>query len=214
MSIQVEKQQDFFTVVEERRSVRYYDPSVKISKEEIEEILKVAITSPSSSNLQPWRFLVINEQELQDKLLPIAYNQQQVADASAVIAVFGDLEWINEGERIYTSSFEAGYMTEEVKDAMINSVDTGYRKMSEDTLKKIVHIDGGLVSMQLMLAARAKGYDTVAMGGFDAVKFNEAFNVPASYENIMLIALGKAAKPGRPTVRLTVDEVTHWNAIK
>ncbi|HEY4430233.1 MAG TPA: nitroreductase family protein [Paenibacillus sp.] len=213
MSTQVEKQQDFFTVLEDRRSVRYYDPTVKISKEEIEDILKVAITSPSSSNLQPWRFLVIDEQELKDKLLPIAYNQQQIADASAVIAVFGDLEWFNEGEKIYTRSVEAGYMTDEVKTMMINSVDNGYRSMSEETLKKIVHVDGGLVSMQLMLAARAKGYDTVAMGGYDAVKLNEAFNVPVSYENIMLIALGKAAKPGRPTVRLSVDEVTHWNTI-
>jgi nitroreductase len=211
MSTQVEKQQEFFTVLEDRRSVRYYDPAVKISKEEIEDILKVAITSPSSSNLQPWRFLVIDEQDLKDKLLPIAYNQQQIADASAVIAVFGDLEWFNEGEKIYSRSVEAGFMTDEVKTMMINSVDNGYRSMSEETLKKIVHVDGGLVSMQLMLAARAKGYDTVAMGGYDAVKLNEAFNVPVSYENIMLIALGKAAKPGRPTVRLSVDEVMKWN---
>lgn len=211
MSTQVENQQDFFTVLEDRRSVRYYDPTVKISKEEIEDILKVAITSPSSSNLQPWRFLVIDEQDLKDKLLPIAYNQQQIADASAAIAVFGDLEWFNEGEKIYSRSVEAGFMTEEVKTMMINSVDNGYRSLSEETLKKIVHVDGGLVSMQLMLAARAKGYDTVAMGGYDAVKLNEAFNVPVSYENIMLIALGKAAKPGRPTVRLSVDEVTQWN---
>lgn len=214
MTTQAEKQQDFLSVLEGRRSVRYYDSSIKISKEEIEDILTTAILSPSSSNLQPWRFLVIDEEELKTKLLPIAYNQKQVADAAAVIAVFGDLEWINEGENIYTRSVEAGYMTEEIKAMMVNSVDNGYRSMSEDALKKIVHIDGGLVSMQLMLAARAKGYDTVAMGGYDAAKFNEAFDVPASYENIMLIALGKAAKPGRPTVRLSVDEVTHWNTFK
>lgn len=213
MSTQVENK-DFMTVLQERRSVRYYEPSFKIAKAEIEEILQAAIKSPSSSNLQPWRFLVIDNQELKEKLLPIAFNQQQVADSSAVIAVFGDLEWINKGEDIYTRSVEAGFMTEEVKQYMVGSIDNGYRKMPEERLKKIVHIDGGLVSMQLMLAARAKGYDTVAMGGYDAVKFNEAFNVPANYENIMLIALGKAAKEGRPTVRLGLNEVTHWNSFE
>ncbi|OPA79429.1 nitroreductase family protein [Paenibacillus selenitireducens] len=214
MSTSVDQKQDFFTVVHERHSVRYYDPSVQISKQELEDILQEATLAPSSSNLQPWRFLVIDEQALKEKLLPIAYNQQQVVDASAVIAVFGDMEWFNEGEKIYAKSVEAGYMSEAVKQQMVATVDNGYRNMDEARKKKIVHIDGGLISMQLMLVARAKGYDTVPMGGYDVAKFNEAFEIPAHYENIMLIALGKAAKPGHATVRLSVDEVTHWNTIK
>ena len=54
---------DFQTVIRERHSVRQYDPSVKIPREEMEEILKDAILAPSSSNLQPWRFLVIDDAE-------------------------------------------------------------------------------------------------------------------------------------------------------
>ncbi|WP_152395251.1 nitroreductase family protein [Paenibacillus guangzhouensis] len=214
MSTQVEQQQDFFKVLHERHSVRYYDPAVKISKQEIEELLQEAILAPSSSNLQPWRFLVIDDQDLKEKLLPIAYNQQQVVDAAAVIAVFGDMNWYHEGEKIYSRSVEAGHMSEDVKKQMMATVENGYDRMDEARKKKIVHIDGGLISMQLMLAARAKGYDTVPMGGYDAAKFNEMFDVPAHYENIMLIALGKAAKPGHPTVRLSVDEVTRWNSMK
>ncbi|WP_088547184.1 nitroreductase family protein [Paenibacillus aquistagni] len=211
MSVQVS--QDFHQVVKERHSVRYYDPSVKMTRAELEEILHEATLAPSSSNLQPWRFLVIEDQALKEKLLPIAFNQKQVVDASAVIAVFGDLKWYERGEQIYSASVDAGYMTEEVKQQFVGTAENVYRNMDEARKKSIVHIDGGLVSMQLMLSARARGYDTVPMGGFDGVKFKEAFNVPEHYENIMLIAIGKAAQPGRPTVRLPLDQIVSWNEL-
>ncbi|ETT65684.1 NAD(P)H nitroreductase [Paenibacillus sp. FSL H8-457] len=54
--------------------------------------MRQATLAPSAANLQPWRFLVIDSPELKQKLLPIASNQQQVVEASAVIAVLGDLE--------------------------------------------------------------------------------------------------------------------------
>lgn len=82
----------FFDVIRKRRSVRSYDPENKISREELTEILRQATLAPSAANLQPWRFLVIDSPALKQKLLPIAFNQQQLVEASAVIAVLGDLE--------------------------------------------------------------------------------------------------------------------------
>ncbi|TFE27191.1 nitroreductase family protein [Cohnella luojiensis] len=201
----------FEAVMRGRRSVRSYDPTFKISKEEMKELLGEAILAPSSSNVQPWRFLVIDSPELKEKLLPIAFNQQQVVEASAVIAVLGDREGYKLLDTIYTRAFEAGYIPEETKNAMVERSVGMYSSFPDEIARKIVHTDGGLVSMQLMLAAKAKGYDTVPMGGYDAAKFKEAFGVSERYIPIMLIAIGKAAKEGHPSVRLTVDEVTSWN---
>ncbi len=202
---------DFFTVAKERRSVRQYDPTVKISEEEIRELLEVATQAPSSSNLQPWRFLVIQDQAAKDELLPIANNQQQVVEASAVIAVLGDREGYKNAERIFGELVEMGRMTEELKNTYVNSITQGYGSFPAERLSKIAMIDGGLVSMQLMLAAKAKGYDTVPMGGFDQEKFVEAFRVPENFEPVMLIALGKGAKAGFEKSRLPLDEVLQWN---
>lgn len=201
----------FSEVIRERRSVRTYDPSFTISKEEMTELLEEAILAPSSSNLQPWRFLVIDDQALKEKLLPIAFNQQQVVEASAVIAVLGDLESYKLAEKIYNRAYEAGYMPEDTKKAFVERTVGMYSKLSKEAVTKIVSTDGGLISMQLMLAAKAKGYDTVPMGGYDAAKFVEAFGINERYVPVMLIAIGKASKPGHPTVRLTVDEITSWN---
>lgn len=72
-------------------------------------------------------------------------------------------------------------------------------------------IDGGLVAMQLMLAAKAKGFDTVPIGGFHPQKFVEAFHVPENLEPVMLICVGKAVKAGFEKVRLPLDDVLTWN---
>jgi len=204
---------DFQTVIRERHSVRQYDPSVKIPREELEEILKDAILAPSSSNLQPWRFLVIDDAERLKKLHPIANNQEHVLQASAVIAVLGDMKWYEKGQKIYSMAEEAGYMTEEVKQRFIYTAEQIYANMDTSVKESIVDVDAGLISMQLMLSARTRGYDTVPMGGYNKVQFMEEFKVPSHYRSVMLIAIGKAAAPGRPTVRLPLEDVAFWNEI-
>ncbi|MBC8079721.1 MAG: nitroreductase family protein [Gorillibacterium sp.] len=199
-------------VVEGRRSVRSYNPTFRIPREELHDLIKEATKAPSSSNLQPWRFLVIDDQALQEKLKPIAFNQQQVSDASAVIAVLGDIAAYKQAETISSRALKAGYITEEFKNRSVARTMQGYQSMSRDKLREIAYIDGGLVSMLLMLSAKARGYDTVPMGGYDSDAFVKAFEVPEQYVPIMLIAIGKAAAPGNPTIRLEVEEIAFWNS--
>lgn len=209
--VQAVQSPSFSEVVKGRRSVRNYDPTFQISKEDMTELLQEALRAPSSSNVQPWRFLVIDSQPLKEKLLPIANNQQQVVDASAVIAVLGDTEGYKLVETIVNRSYEAGFMPESMKDTFMNNTIKMYSSLPPEVAHRIIYTDGGLVSMQLMLAAKARGYDTVPMGGYNAEKFVEAFGIGERYLPIMLIAVGKAAQEGRQSVRLTVDEVANWN---
>lgn len=205
------EEQLFLNVIQGRRSVRKYDPEAKISQEEITELLQLATLAPSGANLQPWRFLVIDSPELKQKLLPIAFNQQQVVEASAVIAVLGDLECVSKAERIYGAAVESGFMPAETAAALVGRYTAMYAGLPSAAIREIVLGDCGMVSLQLMLAARAKGYDTVPMGGYDKSAFVEAFNISERYVPSILIALGKAAQPGHPTVRLNVDEVAFFN---
>lgn len=194
-------------VIKERHSVRKYDPSYKISKEEIEEMLKEATLAPSSSNLQPWRFIVIQDNEMKKELRAIANNQEQVETSSAVIAVLGDKEMYKSVEKVYRSAHEAGYMDEANMNRMITNTNNSYPHAPEEARKNIAAFDAGLVSMQLMLIAKDRGYDTVTMGGFNKEQFVEKFNVDNRYFPIVLIALGKAAAPAFQTIRLPLEDV-------
>ena len=86
-----------------------------------------------------------------------------------------------------------------------------YSNLPPEEALRIVYTDGGLISMQLMLVARSKGYDTVPMGGYDQAKFVEAFGISERYVPVMLIAIGKATKPGHPTTRLPIADVVLFN---
>lgn len=206
--------QDVYTLMNERHSVRSYDPTIKISREEMTEMLELSATAPSSSNLQPWRFLVIDDADLKQRLLPIANNQQQVIEASAVIAVLGDLRSFEQADAIYSKAVEGGFMTEEIKQGFVDRLQKTYGGIPPERLHLINTFDAGLITMQLMLVAKAKGYDTVPMGGYNAEKFQEAFELPETLKPILLLAIGKAAKPAHSTPRLSVDQMTYWNTFK
>ena len=60
---------DFSDIVYNRRSIRNFDPSVKIPREELLEILDKTVTAPSSVNMQPWRFVVVDSEEGKEKCL-------------------------------------------------------------------------------------------------------------------------------------------------
>jgi len=203
---------DFYKIVTERRSIKKYDKAVKISKEEMTKILTLATSAPSSVNMQPWRFLVIESPEAKAKLAPLArFNQTQVETSSAVIAVFGDLNNFEKFEEIYGAAVEKGYMPLEVKERIHTSYSGYFETISREQMKDVVLVDGGLVSMQIMLAARAYGYDTNPIGGYEKDKIAEAFGLDKErYIPVMLISIGKAADTGHPSVRLPIDQVTQW----
>ncbi|MDP4172290.1 MAG: nitroreductase family protein, partial [Bacillota bacterium] len=169
------KTNDFKEIITGRRSIRNYDPTVKISREEMAEILTEATLAPSSINMQPWRFVVIESEEGKATLAPLAkFNQVQVATSSAVIAIFGDLNNFEKGEEIYSKAVEMGFMPAEVKEKQMGALTAYFANIDPEVNKSTVLIDGGLVSMQLMLAARAHGYDTNPIGGFEKDKIAEA----------------------------------------
>jgi nitroreductase len=195
------------TVIRERHSVRKYDPNFKISQEEIKDILSEATLAPSSSNMQPWKFMVIQDEETKKELRAIANNQEQVETSSAVIAVLGDKEMYKNAEKIFQQSHEAGLVDQETMERMIENTTKLYSSAPAETRTNIATFDAGLLSMQLMLIAKARGYDTVTMGGFNKQKFAERFEVSERYFPIVLIALGKAAASGRQTTRLPIEDV-------
>ncbi|MGE7091967.1 nitroreductase family protein [Lysinibacillus sp. NPDC048646] len=199
-----------YTIMQERKSVRVYDPTFKIPQVELEEILKEATSAPSSSNLQAWRFLVIQDDATKTELRAIANNQAQVETSSAVIAVLGNAEMYKQVEQIYTQNVEEGHMDEAQKNLMIQNTLHTYPSAPLEVRKNIATFDAGLISMQLMLIAKEKGYDTVTMGGFDKVQFAERFELPAHIFPVVLIAIGKAAATAYGSSRLPLEDIARF----
>ncbi len=211
---QTMNRKDFFRqIVEERRSIRKYDPNVKIPHEELEEMVTLATRAPSSTNLQPWKFVIIDSAEGKDKLLPLAgYNSTQVTTSSAIVAVFADTESVENLEEIYSKSVELGIMPQEVKERQVKQISAGYQTISRKQKLDVALVDNGLVSMLFMLTAKAYGYDTNPIGGYDKIHIAETFGLDKErYVPVMIIAVGKAAEEGYSSYRLPVDSVVEWH---
>lgn len=203
---------DFNEIVYGRRSIKVYDPTVKISREEMEEILAKATLAPSSINMQPWRFVVIDSEEGKATLGDLAkFNKDKVLSSSAVIAVFADMNSSDYADEIYGKAVELGYMPAEVKDFQLNAIKPMIAALPESAVRETIVLDAGLVSMLLMLVARAHGYDTNAIGGYEKDKIAKAYGLDEKrYVPIMLITIGKAANEGFQSYRLPVETVATW----
>jgi len=198
-------------IMHERKSVRKYNANTTISRETIMQLLQDATSSPSSSNMQPWRFIVIDDKEIQKNINIFSFNQEQIETASAIIAVIGDTEMYLNAKEIYEENVELGYMPEEIASKLAQDSLAMYGALPKEALLNIVHFDAGLISMQIMLLAKEMGYDTVAMGGFDKSKFAEYMELPTNEVPILLLAIGEAAGPAYGSSRLPIERLVRFN---
>ncbi len=203
---------DFSEIVYKRRSIKVFDENVKISREELLEMIDEAVLAPSSLNLQPWRFVVVDSPEGKDLLRPmVAFNARQNDTSSAMIVLFGDMKCQEQAETILGRMVEQEMMTEEMKAQFLNTFVPYYDNLSKQEMNDIVKIDTSLAAMQLMLVARAHGYETNAIGGFNKAEIAETLGLdPERYVPVMIIAIGKADYEPHGTLRLKAEEVTNF----
>lgn len=203
---------DFKDIVFNRHSVREFDKDYKIDREEMLQILEEATKAPSSVNLQPWRFVIVESDEGKDKLRPIIkFNTKQNDSSSAMILIFGDMKCYEKTDEIYSQAVEAGYMSEDDKNKSVELFNQVYKSFSKEEMNDVVKIDSSLAAMQLMLVARAHGYDTNPIGGFEKDQLAEAFGLdPNRYVPLMIVAIGKAAYTAHKSPRLDVKDITDF----
>lgn len=200
-------------LINKRKSVKEFDPNFKISREEITEMIELATKAPSSINLQPWRFVVIDSEETKQKLDGLVqFNQRQLHSSSAMILVLADLKHAEYVSDIYEKNVELGYMDENSKNYFIESISNLVSGADASYFASQGLMDANLASMQLMLIATDRGYDSNPIGGFDKTALLEALNIDTSrYVPAHLLAIGKGVKPPHDSSRLPVERIVAWN---
>ena len=201
---------DFSDIAYNRKSIRLYDESIKISNEEMLEMIQKSTIAPSSVNMQPWRFVVVESPEGTQKLKPLVrFNTRQNDTSSAMILIFGDMECYEYGEVIYNQAVIEGKMSPKVRDEQLAAIIPYYKNFTREEMNDVVKIDSSLAAMQFMLVARAHGYDTNPIGGFEADKLAEAFGLKKDrYVPVMILSIGKALEEGYNSIRLDAKEFT------
>ena len=193
---------DTFDAIESRRSIKSFDINHKMRTDEIEKILQSAILSPTSYNIQNWRFVTVTNQELKNKLSELSHGQKQVLEASLVVILCADLNsWNKDPERYWKN------IPKKPRKILVNSLRNSYHGKPQQQRDEAMR-SCGMAAQTIMLAAKSMGYDTCPMKGFDYEEVGKLINLPDDHVIVMMIVIGKASKPASPRGgQLTLSEI-------
>ncbi|PXA05193.1 nitroreductase family protein [Coraliomargarita sinensis] len=178
---------DTLSAIRERRSVKHFDPEHEMTETEINGLLELTLLSPTSFNMQNWRFVVVTDQAKKDALRAASWNQAQVSEASLTILICADLNAHVDAERYWVNAPTA------VREVLVPMIAPFYEdnpQLQRDEAMRSV----GIASQTLMLAAKAMGYDSCPMIGFDPAKVAEIIDLPENHLIGMMLTIGKPLK--------------------
>ena len=189
------------TAIKERRSVKHYDPAHEMSEAEINALLELALLSPTSFNMQNWRFVVVTDPEKRAAIQAAAWNQAQVTEASITILLCAKLNAYEDAGRYWV------HAPQPVQDMLVPMIAPFYQNSAElrrdEAMRSI-----GIAAQTLMLTAKSMGYDSCPMIGFDPEKVAEIIDLPENHVIGMMLTVGKALKDANVrSGQLPYDEV-------
>ncbi len=190
-----------------RRAVKQYDANHVMTPGEVNQLLSLAILSPTAFNIQNWRFVVVTDPDLRKQIRKVAWDQAQVTDSSLFIILCADLKaWEKRPDRYWVNA------PKEIQEFMIPAIDTYYRGKDQVQRDEAMR-SCGITAQTLMLAAKSMGYDACPMDGFDFKKVAELIRLPAEHVIAMFVAIGKGTKEPWPRPgQLDLDEVVINNS--
>ena len=193
---------DTFDSIYGRRAVKHFDPAHKLTDEEINKLLEATIQSPTSFNIQHWRFVLVRDPELRQKIRENGNDQAQITDASLLVVMTADVDaWKKEPSRYWQNA------PKEVADLLVGWMGPfheGKPQLQRDEAMRSI----GMAMQTLMLAAKAMGYESCPMIGFDHEAVAELIRLPADHVIGPLVVIGKGIKDPWPKPgQLPLEEV-------
>lgn len=185
-----------------RRAIKHFDPEHRLTEAEIRQLLEAAMQAPTAFNIQHWRFVTVTDPELRKQIRTVAWDQAQVTDASLLIILCADKDaWKKDTARYWKGA------PQPVQDILVPAIG-GYYQDREQVQRDECMRSTGLAGMTLMLAAKAMGYDSCPMDGFDFDAVAKLIKLPEDHLISFMIAIGKGTQPAWPKPgQLSYDEV-------
>ena len=177
----------FSELIIERQSVRKYIDK-PVEKEKLMRCLEAARLAPSASNAQPWKFIVVDNPELKEKVAKETYS---------VIATFN--KFVHQAPVIIVITLE--------KPTLVNRIGGRIKK------KEWKLIDVGIAAEHLCLQATEEGLSTCMLGWYNEKEAKELLNIPEKKSIALMISLGYAPEDykQREKIRKPIEEIVSFN---
>jgi nitroreductase len=199
-----------------RYAVKIFDPSKKISEKDLNTILESARLSPSSSGVEMWKFIVVDNPEVRKKLREASFDQPKVTDAShlIIIAYRTDSEENMVRERLERTAKIQNQKVEELE-GLKKMLQSGLdQKIKDGTLEAWVKAQAYIPLGMMISTAALLHVDAGPMEGFEPEKVDEILGLKEkNLKSTTMLALGyRGDDPAatRPKIRRDFAEVIEF----
>ena len=182
---------ELFEAIKTHRSVQEYTPGLRMPREDWDRLFGMTLQAPSSWNLQPWKFLVIEDDQKRATIRDLAWGQPKVTDSSALICVLGNTDPHGNKADIFDQWRVNGIIDDATHSQWMDAVGMVYP--TEYEKHEFAIRNSSFAAMTLMLAAWGMGYGTSPMIGFDKKGVSEAIGVEAPWILSFLLCIGTPA---------------------
>ncbi|MFA6332490.1 MAG: nitroreductase family protein, partial [Methanoregula sp.] len=162
--------------------------------------------APSALNLQPWKIKLVTDQKTKDLLKPAAFNQEQVTTCSHLLVFCADPDYDSLIRRLGALLKTSGVPVETQK--MITDMAAGFASpMSPEQRLAWSQAQTYLALGNALNGAKALGFDSCPVGGFDPKEFSRILKIPSPLVPTMLCPVGYAADKPMQKVRFAKEEI-------
>ena len=173
------KYTELFSLLEDRKSCRSFQPGVPLKPEEIKMIINAGRQAPNPLNQQPWSFVVITAGEIKKKLRQAGEKAKQTV--------------LDQGGPGWVGGFSIDFI-EEAPLVIAVLVDPRKGGLGDYFNQPAGSIQAGSACMlNMMLAATTLGFGTLWFTFFDPAEVRPIISVPDNLEIVGLLFVGKAA---------------------
>ena len=203
----------FVEALEFRHACKIFDETKKISDEELTYILEAGRKAPSSFGMEPWKFLVITNKELKEKLKPVCWDQAQITTCSHLVVVLAAIDAVRPESGIVERKFKRREMPQEKLDMYLNL----YANHLKQTLSSDENIYAWTAKQtvfaieNMMMAAAIKGIDSCAIEGFEKEKVEEILKIDTrKYQLSTIIPFGYRINEQSSQLREPLENVVEY----
>ncbi|WP_169777356.1 NAD(P)H-dependent oxidoreductase [Campylobacter mucosalis] len=179
---------DYLDIINFRHACKIFDENKKISKGDFEYILEAGRLSPSSTGLEQWDFVIVQNKELREKIREKSWNQVQVTSCSHLVVILAKISDVKADSKY-------------VSDMIARRPD----KTPE------AHAQCMFAALNMMNAAAFKGIDSCPIEGFEREAIGEILNIDTKKHRVaLLVPFGYRLNEQPTKYRRSLDDIVSW----
>ena len=206
---------NYLEILKFRHACKIFDESKKISAGEFDFILEAGRLSPSSTGLEQWDFLVVQNKELREKIKAVSWNQAQITSCSHLVVILAKIKEIKVGssyiDKMIARRADKNIEAIAARQKFYNDFLLSNFKNDDELTFQWSHEQCMIAATNMMNAAASLGIDSCPIEGFDRHALNEILGLDESEKRVAIIVpFGYRLNPQPEKLRRQRSEVVTW----